>query len=783
MVRRRPWLTSLTAASVATGAAVALASGVPVTRPPMAQAAEGARPNILLINLDDMRPSGTLAVMPHVRTWFQEQGTTYSQNFASSPLCSPSRASLFTGRYGHNNGVTGNGLDAEIAALDQSATFQGYLHSEGYATAMAGKYMNTVPLSRSPQYWDHWLFTTGGYQDLPYNDDGTVKTIPGYYSTVLGDHIVQYLDTFEQKDDQPWLIYVAPQAPHSPTTPDAPHADSPVPVWNRPASFNEADVSDKPSAVRSRPLLDATAEEQLRTDQLRTLMSVDDMVGRITDEMTRLGEDQNTIAIFTSDNGYLWGEHRINDKRFPYADSEKVPLIVRWPGVVAPDATDDRLVSNVDILPTLLQVAGAAPTLKYPLDGTSLFSGQRRSQLLAEYGRSLDSPLAQWTSVITPTAQFTQWYDTTTGAPSEQEYYDLLADPDQLVNLLRDGNPDNDPPVAQWSAWLNALASCRGQQCVVLASGSNNPPVAVVDQPACTGLTCRFSGDDSTDSDGTVVGYGWQFGDGATGTGMTVSHTYAAPGVYPVTLTVTDDRGATGTATTTARPAGQSGQVAFRASASAMANAKRVTVTVPSAVRAGDAMLLLVAANRADSVVKVPVGWTLVRSASDSTLQSALWWRVATAADAGAVVPVTTSVTTKTGVHLTAYSGTASPPIAVSQTAVERGTAAAHRTPTVTAATSAGWLISMWTDKTSSSTGWTPPPGVVRRLRTVGTGGGRIGMLTVDSGAPVSAGTVGGLVATSTATSTMAVTWTVLLQPSPAGDGGPSRVTRSVSGG
>ncbi len=333
MRHNSPWLSALTAASA--GVLVALGSaGAAFSDAAAVESID--QPNILLINLDDLRGAGTLPVMPHVRSYFQDNGRTFTQSFASTPLCSPSRASLFTGRYPHNHGVTGNGLDAEIAALDQSATFQSYLHAGGYNTAMAGKYMNTVPLSRSPQFWDHWLFTTGGYSDISYNDDGTVHALPGYYTDVLGDHVVEYLNDFEQQDDQPWLIYVAPQAPHSPTTPSAPYANAAVPTWNYPASFNEADIADKPANVRWRGLLDPAAVEQTRKQQLRTLMSVDDLVGRITDEMERLGEDGRTLAIFTSDNGYQWGEHRLDAKRFPYTDGESVPLLMRWPGHVTP---------------------------------------------------------------------------------------------------------------------------------------------------------------------------------------------------------------------------------------------------------------------------------------------------------------------------------------------------------------------------------------------------------------------------------------------------------------
>ena len=759
-MKRSPWMAALLAAS--TGMVVALSAGAGGLAS-RADAAVNARPNILLINLDDMRPSGgTLDVMPHVRTWFQQQGQTYTHNYPSTPLCSPSRGSLFTGRYGHNNDITGNGLDTEIAAMDQSATFQGYLQAAGYSTALVGKFMNTVPLSKSPLNWDHWTFTTGGYNDVSYNIDGTVRKVAGYYSTVLGDQVVQDLNTFKANDAKPWLIYVAPQAPHDPFTPETKYANAAVPTWTLPASFNEADVSDKPSNVSSRPLLNVATAQQRRTDQLRTLMSVDDMVGKITDEITRLGEDQNTLAIFTSDNGYLWGEHRILDKRFPYTDSESTTLIMRWPGHIPAGTTDSRLVSGVDMLPTLLDAAGVTPTLKYPLDGTSILSGQRRSQILVEYGRSLDSPLPPWSSVITPTAQYTQWYDATTGAVTGREYYDLTTDPDQLVNLLGDASTANDPDNALWSARLNALRTCVGQQCVVSDGEVESPPVAVMAVPACSGLTCTFSGAGSYDSDGTIVGYSWQFGDGQTATVVAPGHTYASPGSYQVTLTVTDDESATGTATRTV-VVGTPSTVAYRGGSAKSVNATRATVTVPAGVRAGDALLLLVSANRTDSTLGVPAGWTRLQTATDGTMQSAVWWRLAGATDAGSALTVTATLTTKTDVQLLAYSGTAASPIAAFAVATEPGTSASHRTPTVSAGASGGWLVSYWADKTGNATGWTGPAGATRRLQSVGTGGGRITSLSVDSGGPVGAGTAGGLSATSSVSGNMSVMWSIVL--------------------
>ncbi|MFC5175750.1 sulfatase [Nocardioides taihuensis] len=474
------WLSAVTSISSA-ALLVSVGAGTPALGQPVTDAAATAeiasvdQPNILIINLDDLRATGTLPAMPRVQSYFQQGGRTYTRSYATTPLCSPSRASLFTGRYGHNNGVTGNGLDAEIAALDQSAMFQGYLQAAGYNTAMAGKFMNTVPLSRSPRFWDRWAFTTGGYQNISYNVNGTVRRISGYYSDVLGNYAISDLNEFERQDAEPWLLYIAPQAPHSPSIPSSKYASAPVPAWTYPPSFNEADVSDKPSSVRWRGLLNTSSVEQTRTQHLRTIMSVNDLVGRVVDEISRLGEDGRTLAIFTSDNGYMWGEHRIVDKRFPYTESEAVPLLVRWPGHVTPGTVDNRLVSNVDIMPTLLEAAGVSPQLRYPLDGLSLFSPTPRTQLLIEYGRTLDAPLPPWASVLTTANQYTEWYTKDTGALTAREFYVFGSDPYQLVNLFRDGNAANDPSIAVWGPRLAALRGCVGVACVVTGAGRSAP--------------------------------------------------------------------------------------------------------------------------------------------------------------------------------------------------------------------------------------------------------------------------------------------------------------------
>ncbi|MEO8330478.1 MAG: sulfatase-like hydrolase/transferase, partial [Candidatus Nanopelagicales bacterium] len=311
-------------------------------------------PNILIINTDDQRSSETLSAMPHVQAFFADHGTNFINGEVTTSLCCPSRSSFFSGRYSHNTGITGNGLDDLIAAFDQESTIQGYLQGAGYNTAIVGKYLNTYPLMNDPRNWTHWATTTGGYYDVPFNVDSGYVGTNGYYTNKLGDFATNFLQDFETDDAKPWLMYLAPEAPHAPYKPSPKYADAAVPEPVHPPSWNEVDVSDKPLAVRWRSPVSETAYLSRRTQMLRTLMSVDDLVRRVTHELRALGENQNTLAVFTSDNGYMWAEHRIMDKRFPYMESVEVPFLVRWPGHIQEGVTSTRLVTQIDLLPTAL---------------------------------------------------------------------------------------------------------------------------------------------------------------------------------------------------------------------------------------------------------------------------------------------------------------------------------------------------------------------------------------------------------------------------------------------
>ncbi|MGW1060915.1 PKD domain-containing protein [Micromonospora rubida] len=298
---------------------------------------------------------------------------------------------------------------------------------------------------------------------------------------------------------------------------------------------------------------------------------------------------------------------------------------------------------------------------------------------------------------------------------------------------------------------------------------TNTPPVAHL-APSCSGLVCTFSAAGSTDGDGAVQDHAWAFGDGSTADTDSVpsaTHTYAEAGIYPVTLTVTDDRGATGTATLDVTVAPLPELISYVGQATANANVTTHSVAVPSDVQAGDALLLFLGQNThaATGEPTGVTGWTRLDRLDGGYATTTAWWKVAGEGDAGSTVRVTLGTQSKGNLVLAAYRGTdQGSPIAGHARATDPASSAVRVTPTAPVTAERGWAVSYWTHGDATSTALTAPPGVQARSNGSQTGGGRVTGLLADSGASVPTGTYGGLTATAAAPSTTTTTWTVVLR-------------------
>ncbi|WP_235017872.1 PKD domain-containing protein [Thermomonospora echinospora] len=301
----------------------------------------------------------------------------------------------------------------------------------------------------------------------------------------------------------------------------------------------------------------------------------------------------------------------------------------------------------------------------------------------------------------------------------------------------------------------------RGRVLFLNAPTPNEPPTASFTRN-CDQLECGFNASGSTDSDGTITGYEWDFGDGSTGTGQTASHTYTEAGTYTVKLTVTDNRGDTGTATQQITVSPTQVNIGFRGTDGYNANTVKATVTVPANVQPGDGMLLILNVNGTGVGITPPAGWQEVATQS-GIARSTVWQRVAQADDAGKTVEVALDAYAKADLRLLAYSGTsATDPVAAVGQAADPASVVDHTTPSANVAGGGSWVVSYWGDKSSTTNTWTAPGSVTTRATSIGTGSGRVTSLVADSGGAVQTGSYGGLTATTDAAS-RALMWTIVL--------------------
>jgi arylsulfatase A-like enzyme len=425
------------------------------------------RPNIIVVNTDDQR-ADDIRQMPKMLSWMRDGGTYFPNGYVPTPSCCPSRATLMSGRYVHNNGQ----YEQMTLGYDLTATTQRYLQEGGYFTGHCGKFLHWVDLSVTAPYHDKWTYFKGGYNNVWYNLDGTVKKLATNSTVNTFTKASEYINDFDVTDDsKPFYLYVAPIAPHGPSTPEPQYANATVLPRERVASHDETDRSDKPAFIRN---VTSTFEDNQSSyeDRVRTLMTVDDQFDAMMRTLEARGELDNTLVIYTSDNGYLLGEHLRQSKFLPYLEAVRVPFFVRWPGKIAAGATDSRYISHVDVSPSLLAAANVTlPETAPAQDGTNFLGTGTATRPVAYteyYFDTANAPgIPSWSAISTGEYHYIEYYGKSRdrSTVSFREYYDLVNDPYETQNLLGDNDPVNDPDVAALGTTLRQYRDCAGAAC------------------------------------------------------------------------------------------------------------------------------------------------------------------------------------------------------------------------------------------------------------------------------------------------------------------------------
>jgi N-acetylglucosamine-6-sulfatase len=447
----------------------------------LAQRPPQTRPNVVVIMTDDQTVE-SLRVMTNVTRILRDRGTAFANSFTTFSLCCPSRATFLTGQYAHNHGVMSNTQPAGgYARLNHRNTLPVWLQAAGYYTAHVGKYLNGYGRANAleiPPGYDDWHGSvdpsTYSFYGYRLNENGTLRTYGRGYQTDVYARKAARIITRQAPSADPFFLWVAFLAPHSggPREPGDPVGQgTPVPAPRhrnafaseplpRPPGFNERDVSDKPFSIRRRPRLTPTRIRKIRENyqqRLESLLAVDEAVGRIVAALSASGELSRTLVIFTSDNGFFHGEHRVpTGKVLLYEPSIRVPLILRGPGVPAGRRLTQH-VANIDLAPTIVDAANASAGRV--MDGRSLLPLVRNPGL--RLGRDLlierGPGAGDFRALRAPRYLFAAY------ANGERELYDLARDRYQLES--RHARPSYRAVRRDLARRLAWLRTCSGADC------------------------------------------------------------------------------------------------------------------------------------------------------------------------------------------------------------------------------------------------------------------------------------------------------------------------------
>jgi N-acetylglucosamine-6-sulfatase len=500
------------------------------------QKQEPKSPNVILILTDDLAVNElnprALRHMPNLKSLLIDKGTTFDNAFVTNSLCCPSRATILRGQYTHNHEILSNdpprgGFQKFRFLGHENSTMATWVKEQGYRTAFFGKYLNGYKETYIPPGWDEWYAVTGNYLSHTFNENGHLVNYEpeSYYDTdVMSDKASDYITRTAGADppfftaDRPFLMWIGTKAPHQPATP-APRDDDSYPAISlpHPPSFDEKDVSDKPGWVSDNPPLSKEQKrymEELYRKRLQSMLAVDDMIGDLVGALHDSGELDNTYIVFTSDNGFHLGQHRLGAGKWtPYEEDIRVPLIVRGPGVPEGE-TLHHMVLNNDLAPTFADLAGSdipsfvdgrslVPLLtddpkpladwrqRFVIESVAERSGVPHPPFITE---STVVPLltgdplpGNWRRTSAASAQSSEewgrpwlkalrtknylYVDYKTG---EHELYDMRKDPYELNNMYATAPPEI---TQRLEAQLDALRQCSAAQCRAAES----------DQPAESG--------------------------------------------------------------------------------------------------------------------------------------------------------------------------------------------------------------------------------------------------------------------------------------------------------
>ncbi len=467
-------------------AALGAVAGLSCHRLPARRRAE-RRPNVVFILTDDQRWNALgCAGHPFLKTpnldRLAADGARFANCFCTTSLCSPSRASMLSGLYAHAHGVTNNFTDYP----NDLPSFPRQLQDAGYATAYIGKWhMNEHSDERRPGF-DFWASHKGQgkYYDTEFNINGSRSVLKGYYTTRVTDLAIDWLR--QQRPDRPFLLMLGHKAPHSPNTPE-PHYEHLFDNVRIEYPSTAFALEGKPDWIRQRldtwhgiygPLWGFRKEFPDRSPAggaafaafcrayYATIKSLDDSVGRIYAALQQMGQLDNTLIIFVGDNGFFLGEHGMMDKRTMHEPSIRIPLLARYPALIRPRTVVERMVLNVDLAPTILDICNAPQLPK--VHGQSwrrLLSGDAtgwRNSWFYAYDYEKQFPYTPNVRGVRTDDWKYIHYPHGDGGPDRHkaELYHLKSDPLETKNLIDD--PAHATKVAELKAELRRLMAAAG---------------------------------------------------------------------------------------------------------------------------------------------------------------------------------------------------------------------------------------------------------------------------------------------------------------------------------